>query len=75
MGAERLLNALNGLLRARGVTVEAPTLARKALEAERNDAVGFADHLIAEISFEAGVKEIITFDRAFGRLSRIRRLS
>jgi PIN domain len=61
---ERVLNALNGLLRARGVTVESPTLARKALEAARNGAVGFADHLIAEISFDAGVKEIITFDRA-----------
>jgi predicted nucleic-acid-binding protein len=72
---ERVLNALDGLLRARGLTVESPTLARKALEAARNGAVGFADHLIAEISFDAGVKEIITFDRAFGRLSRVRRLS
>jgi predicted nucleic-acid-binding protein len=72
---ERVLNALDGLLRARGVTVESPTVVRKALEAARNGAVGFADHLIAEISFEAGVREIITFDKAFGRLARVRRLS
>ena len=72
---ERVLDAINGLLRARGVTVESPGVARKALEAARNGATGFADHLIAEVSFEAGVKEIITFDRAFGRLSCVRRLS
>jgi predicted nucleic-acid-binding protein len=72
---ERVLDAINGLLRARGVTVESPGVARKALEAARNGATGFADHLIAEVSYEAGVKEIITFDRAFGRLSRVRRLS
>lgn len=71
---QRVLDALDGLLRARGVTVESSGLARRALEAARNDATGFADHLIAEVSFDAGVKEIITFDRAFGRLSRVRRL-
>jgi predicted nucleic-acid-binding protein len=72
---ERVLDALHALLRARGVNVESPSLARKALDAARNGAAGFADHLIAEVCFEAGVEEIITFDRAFGRLSRIRRLS
>jgi len=72
---QRVLDALDGLLRARGVVVESPTVARKALEAARNGAIGFADHLIAEISFDAGAKEIITFDKAFGRLARVRRLS
>ena len=71
---ERVLDALEGLLRARGVTVESSGLARKALEAARADATGFADHLIAEVSFDADVREIITFDKAFGRLSRVRRL-
>jgi predicted nucleic-acid-binding protein len=71
---ERVLDALEGLLRARGVTVEAPALARKALDASRNSATGFADHLIAEVSFEAGASEILTFDKAFARLPRIRRL-
>lgn len=71
---ERVLNALEGLLKARGVTIESSGLARKALEAARNGAAGLADHLIAEVSFDAGVKEIITFDKKFGRLSRVRRL-
>lgn len=71
---ERVLVALDGLLRARGVTVESPGLARRALEAARNGGTGFADHLIAEVSFEAGVQEILTFDKAFGRLSGVRRL-
>jgi len=71
---QRVLDALEGLLRARGVTVESPGLARRAIEAARNGATGFADHLIAEVSFDAGVREIITFDKAFGRLSRVRRL-
>ena len=72
---ERALDALEGLLQARGVMVESAALARKALEGARNDAAGFADRLIAEISFEAGANEIITFDKAFGRQSRVRRLS
>lgn len=71
---ERVLNALEGLLKARGVTIESSGLARKALEAARNGAAGLADHLIAEVSFDAGVKEIITSDKKFGRLSRVRRL-
>jgi predicted nucleic-acid-binding protein len=71
----RVLDALDGLLRARGVTVESPSVARKALDVARSGVTGFADHLIAEVSFEAGVKEIITFDRAFGRHSRVRRMS
>ncbi|HXE08225.1 MAG TPA: PIN domain-containing protein [Acidobacteriaceae bacterium] len=72
---ERVLNALDGLLRARGVTVESPALARKALEAAQTGPVGLADHLIAEVSFDAGVREILTFDKAFARLPRVRRLS
>ncbi|MFP5230423.1 MAG: PIN domain-containing protein [Acidobacteriota bacterium] len=71
---DRVLDVLEGLLRARGVTVESSGLARRALEAARNGATGFADHLIAEVSFDAGVREIITFDKAFGRPSQVRRL-
>lgn len=71
---ERVLDALGGLLRARGVTVESSGLARRALEAARNGATGFADLLIAEVAFDAGVREVITFDKAFGRLSQVRRL-
>jgi predicted nucleic-acid-binding protein len=65
---ERILNAIEILLQTRGIVIEAPAIARKALEASRKGSVGFADHLIAEIAFEAGAREIITFDKAFGRL-------
>jgi predicted nucleic-acid-binding protein len=65
---ERILNAIENLLQTRGVVIESPAIARRALEASRRGSVGFADRLIAEIAFEAGAREIITFDRAFGRL-------
>ena len=65
---ERILNAIEILLQTRGVVIESPAIARKALGASRKGSIGFADHLIAEISFDAGASEIITFDKAFGRL-------
>jgi predicted nucleic-acid-binding protein len=70
----RILDTIESLLQTRGVTVESPSLVWKALEASRNSAIGLADHLIREIAFESGANEIITFDKAFGRLSRVRRL-
>lgn len=70
----RVLDAIEGLLQTRGVTVESAAVAWKALEASRRGGVGFADHLIAEISFGAGTSEVITFDKAFGRVSGVRRL-
>ncbi len=71
---EKVLNAIEGLLQTRGVAVESPILAKRALEAARKGPVGFADHLIAEISFEFGASEIITLDKDFGRKPRVRRL-
>ena len=71
---ERVLNTIESLLQTRGVVVESPALAWKALKASRRGEVGFADHLISEIAFESGASEIITFDKAFGRLARVRRL-
>lgn len=70
----RVLDALEGLLQTRGVTVEQAAVAWKALEASRKSAVGFADHLIAEISFGSGADEVITFDKAFGRVAGVRRV-
>lgn len=70
----RVLDAIEGLLQTRGVTVESAALATKALEASRKGAAGFADHLIAEIAFASGADEVITFDKAFGRASGVRRL-
>lgn len=72
---EKVLDALDGMLRTRGVQVESPSLARRAVEATRNGATGFADHLIAEVSFAAGASEVLTFDKAFAKNPRVRRLS
>jgi predicted nucleic-acid-binding protein len=71
---ERVLNAIEGLLQTRGVAVESPALARRALESARKGRVGFADHLIAEVALESGVTEIITFDKDFARKQHVRRL-
>jgi len=71
---ERVLKTIEGLLQTNGVSVEHPALARRALEAARKGRVGFADHLIAEVAFEFGAREIITFDKDFGRKQRVRRL-
>lgn len=70
----RVLDTLDGLLHTRGVSVESPALARRALEAARTGRVGFADHLILEVALEYGAGEIITFDKDFGRKQHVRRL-
>ena len=44
------------------------------MEACRKGAAGLADHLIAEISFASGADEVMTFDKAFGRVSGVRRI-
>jgi predicted nucleic-acid-binding protein len=71
---ERVLNTVESLLQTRGVTVESPAITSRALEAARKGATGFADNLTAEISFESGAGEVITFDKAFGRMPGVRRL-
>ncbi len=71
---EKVLKTIEGLLQTRGVSVEHPALARRALEAAHKGRVGFADHLIAEVAFEFGAREIITFDKDFGRKPHVRRL-
>lgn len=72
---ERMIQTIEHLLETDGVVVESPVLAAKALAESRAGAAGFADLLIAQVSFAGGATEVITFDRAFGRLSRVRRLS
>jgi predicted nucleic-acid-binding protein len=71
---ERVLKTIEGLLQTHGVSVEHAALARRALEAAHKGRVGFADHLISEVAFEFGAREIITFDKDFGRKQRVRRL-
>jgi predicted nucleic-acid-binding protein len=71
---EEVLVAIEDLLHTNGVIIESPLLVQRAVEASRKGGTGFGDHLIAQIAFESGASEIITFDRAFGRLPRVRRL-
>jgi len=71
---EKVIDTLDGMLRTRGVQIESPALARKALDAARSGAAGFADQLIAEVSFASGANEILTFDKGFARQPRVRRL-
>jgi len=71
---ERVLSTIESLLQTRGVVVESQALAWRVLEASRKGAVGFADHLIREISLESGASEVITFDKEFGRMPGVRRL-
>ena len=70
----RVLDTIEGLLQTKGVTVESAAVAWKASEACRKGAAGFADHLIAEISFASGADEVMTFDKAFGRVAGVRRI-
>jgi predicted nucleic-acid-binding protein len=72
--AERVLDTLESLLRTRGVTAEAPDLARQACKAARAAGGGFADHLIAQVGFTNGANQVITFDEKFARTARVKLL-
>ena len=71
---ERVLGALENLLRTRGVTVESSALVQEALEASRAGKGGFADQLIAHVGFAYGAAEVVTFDGDFAKAARVRRL-
>jgi len=71
----RILRALESLLHTRGVTTEAPPVVQAAIEATRRGGRGgFADHLIAQVGFANGCREVLTFDALFGRGEKVRRL-
>lgn len=72
---ERVLDTLGEIFKTDGIVVESRALAERALAVSRVGAVGFADLLIAEVSFAGGASEVLTFDKAFGRRPRVRRLS
>jgi predicted nucleic-acid-binding protein len=71
---DRVLQTLEEIFNTDGVTVESRAAAEKALAASRTGVAGFADLLIAEVSFSAGASAIITFDKVFGRQPGVRRL-
>lgn len=72
---DRVLDTLEKLLQTRGVRVEAPTLVRDALTATRTaTGGGFADHLVAQVGFAHGAREVVTFDEKFARTAQVRLL-
>lgn len=72
---ERVLDVLERIFSTEGVVVESHALAERALMESRAGGAGFADCLIAEVSFAAGVKRVVTFGKVFERQPRVRRLS
>jgi predicted nucleic-acid-binding protein len=72
---ERVLDTLGEIFTTDGIVVESRALAERALAAARAGAVGFADLLIAEVSFAGGASAVLTFDKAFGKQPRVRRMS
>jgi len=72
---ERVLATLENMLQTLGVAVESPILVQEAIDATRQGgSVGFADHLIAQVGFANGAREVITFDAKFGKAESVRRL-
>jgi predicted nucleic-acid-binding protein len=71
----RALDTLEHIFSTDGVVVESSTVAERALKESRAGGAGFADRLIAEVCFAGGANQVITFDKAFARQPRIRRLS
>ena len=71
---ESILATFEELLSAHGVTVEAALIAQSAIKATREGNGGFADHLIAQVGFQNGATETVTFDESFGKAARVRRL-
>lgn len=71
---ERVLTTLESLLLTRGVIVESPALAFNALQATREGRGGFADHLMAEVGFANGAREVMTFDEKFSKSPKVRRV-
>jgi predicted nucleic-acid-binding protein len=72
---ERVLQTLGHLLETDGVVVEATVVVGKALNEARDSVAGFADLLIAHVALANGAKEVVTFDKAFGRRPKVRRLN
>jgi len=64
----RIRTALEGLLVARQLSVEAPDTVRKALRAWGESGADFADALIGAVAASHGAAKTVTFDRAAAKL-------
>lgn len=65
---ERVHAAIDGLLAAKQIAVEAPDVVRRALRAWQESGADFADALIGELAREHGAEKTVTFDRAAAKL-------
>lgn len=63
----KVADALDGLLSAEEVVVEAPEVIALALERYRNEGADFADQMIGLAGQAAGCSTTFTFDRRAGR--------
>jgi predicted nucleic-acid-binding protein len=64
----RIRAALEGLLAAKQIAVEAPDSVRRALRAWEASGADFADALIGELAAAHGAGKTVTFDRAASKL-------
>ena len=69
-----IAGALDGLLSATELVIEAADDVGPALELYRNDGYGFADLMIAAAARRVGAAELVTFDRKAARLPGVRLL-
>ena len=67
--------ALDGLLTAIELVVEAADDVGQAVERYRTEGFGFADLMIAAAARRAGARELVTFDRKAARLPAVRLLT
>ena len=68
-------DALEGLLAATEIEIEAADDVGLALFRYRNDGFGFADLMIAAASRRVGASELVTFDRKAARINGVRLLA
>ena len=69
-----IAGALDGLLSATELVIEAADVVGPALELYRNDGYGFADLMIVAAARRVGAAELVTFDRKAARLPGVRLL-
>ena len=69
-----IAGALDGLLSATELVIEAADDVGPALELYRNDGFGFADLMIVAAARRVGAAELVTFDRKAARLPGVRLL-
>lgn len=70
-----IATALDGLLSALELVIEAADDVGQAVERYRNEGFGFADLMIASAAKRVGASELVTFDRKAARLPDVRLLT